>query len=248
MKSKLLLILCLSVCSSMAWSTSNEQYPLEKADINLHNSATLQRGAKYFVNYCLSCHSAKYSRYNRIAEDLGIPEDIARKNLMFTQQKFADLMTISMTAENSLQWFGAEPPDLTLVARSRSPDWLYTYLKTFYVDESRPLGVNNVLFQNVAMPHALWELQGWQKPIYKTVTAPDGTVSEVISGFELIKPGLLSDKEYNRVVLDIVSFLAYLSEPIASYRKNIGIYIMLFLLVLLGICYGLKYEYWKDID
>ena len=138
MRAVIFLVLSLSIIGTVS-AAGNNQYPLEHADVNLHNTAALQRGAKYFINYCLSCHSAKYSRYNRVAKDLGIEESLVKENLMFTQQNVGDLMTITMTEESSLQWFGAVPPDLTLVNRYRGSDWLYTYLKTFYLDDSRPM-------------------------------------------------------------------------------------------------------------
>ena len=242
-----ILIMAFCVIQSYSAVAANNGYPLEDISISLHNMASLQRGAKYFVNYCLSCHSAQYSRYSKIARDLGIPEDVMKENMMFTKQKIGDLMTISMTAEESLQWFGAAPPDLTLVARSRSPEWLYTYLKSFYLDSSRPMGVNNALFTNVAMPHVLWELQGWQVPEYKTVEREDGSTAEVISGFKIIKAGSLSESDYNKVVLDLVTFLAYLSEPVATKRVRLGVFVLFFLFVFLGVAYFLKQEYWKDI-
>ncbi len=220
-------------------------YPLQPVEISIHNHASLQRGAKYFVNYCLSCHSSRYARYKWVGEDLGLSGEMVRENLILTDGKIGDLMTIAMPEDKALQWFGAPPPDLTLVARSRGVDWIYTYLKSFYLDESRPLGVNNAIFQHVAMPHVLWELQGWQKPVYKKGGANGNR--QVIEGFELVKPGLLSEEEYDEVVRDLVTFLAYLAEPAALKREKSGIWVILFLLALLGVTYFLKREYWKDI-
>lgn len=222
-------------------------FPLMQSNIAVHNLASLQRGAKYFVNYCLSCHSAKYSRYQRVAEDLQIPLEEMKKYLIFTDNKIGDLMTIAMTDEESLQWFGAVPPDLTLVARSRSPDWIYTYLRSFYLDESRPMGVNNALFQNVAMPHVLWELQGWQKPVYKTVVNKDGTQHQKLVGLEQVTQGLLSKEDYDRMLHDLVGFMKYLSEPSAHQRESIRNWVLLFLLIFFGLAYVLKREYWKDV-
>ncbi len=238
-------ILCAIYVLSASAATTD--FPLQKANIASHNKASLQRGAKYFVNYCLSCHSAKYSRYNRIGADLDISEEYVEKYLIFTKQKIGDLMTVSMTDDESLQWFGAAPPDLTLVARSRSPDWLYTYLRSFYIDEKRPMGVNNALFQNVAMPHVLWELQGWQRPVYKTFKHSDGSDASRVVGFKQITDGILTPEEYDDMLLDLVAFMTYLSEPIANQRKSMGIWVLLFLFILLGTTYALKYEYWKDI-
>lgn len=222
-------------------------YPLEKVDISLLNKGTLQRGAKYFVNYCLSCHSAGYSRYNRVGRDLGLTDEQVRENLIFTGHKVGELMTVTFQEDNALQWFGSVPPDLTLIARARGPDWLYTYLKSFYLDESRPMGVNNALFQNVSMPHVLWELQGWQKPVYKTVAAADGSERRVIERMELVEPGIMTTREYDQAVRDLVIFMTYLSEPIASTRRGMGVWVLLFLLALLSVTYALKREYWKDV-
>ena len=237
----------LSIAGGGPASAADAGYPLEKVDISLLNKSALQRGAKYFVNYCLSCHSAGYSRYNRVGRDLGLTDEQVRENLIFTGQKLGELMTVTFREENALQWFGSVPPDLTLIARARGPDWLYTYLKSFYLDESRPMGVNNALFQNVSMPHVLWDLQGWQKPVYKTVVAADGSERQVIERMELVEPGMMTASEYDQVVRDLVIFMTYLSEPIASTRRSMGVWALLFLLALFGVCYALKREYWKDV-
>lgn len=218
-------------------------HSLDEFKASIHNKASLQRGAKYFVNYCLSCHSAQYSRYRRVGEDLGLTDEMVRDNMMFTEQKIGDLMKVSMTPKESTAWFGSPAPDLTLVTRSRSPAWVYTYLRSFYLDESRPMGVNNRLFQNVAMPHVLWRLQGWQTPIY----GKDKNGGKVVTGLKLSEPGVLSEEEYDGVVRDIVNFMAYLGEPAALKRKNVGVGVILFLLVLLAAAYLLKREYWKDV-
>ena len=242
----ILLLLCAAVSGSAA--AAGSAYPIEEVDISISSRGALQRGAKYFMNYCLSCHSARYSRYNRVGEDLGLSEKQVKENLIFTRQKVGELMTITFKEENALQWFGSVPPDLTLIARARGPDWLYTYLKSFYLDETRPTGVNNALFKNVSMPHVLWGLQGWQRPVYKTVSSADGsTERQVIDHMELVEPGLLSEQEYDRVVRDLVTFMMYLSEPIALKRHAMGIWVLMFLVALLGISYGLKREYWKEV-
>lgn len=216
--------------------------PLLESSADVDNRASLQRGVKYFVNYCLSCHSSKYARYKWIAQDLGLPEDLVKRDLIFTGKKINDLMAVSMQREKAIEWFGAAPPDLTLVARSKGPDWVYTYLKSFYLDDSRPLGVNNPVLQGTAMPHILWELQGWQKMV-ESVDADGNTVKT----FELVEPGMLSPAEYDRVVNDIVAFLIYLAEPAVLKRYDIGKWVILFLFVFLGISYYLYYEYWRKI-
>ena len=238
-------LLCVVIaCPAFAVSID---YPILSPDISLSSRGALQRGAKYFVNYCLSCHSAQYSRYSRVGEDLGLSEEQVKENLIFTRQKIGELMTVSFQDENALQWFGAVPPDLTLIVAARGAGWVYTYLKSFYLDESRPMGVNNALFNNVSMPHVLWELQGWQRPIYQVITR-EGIERRVLKGLELVEPGQMSEQEYDRMVRDLVTFMTYLSSPIASKRQSMGIWVLLFLLVLLGMTYALKLEYWKDID
>ena len=240
-----ILLLCVAVAGPVF--AAGSAYPIEPVDISLSSRGTLQRGAKYFVNYCLSCHSASYSRYSRVAEDLGLSDDQMRENLIFTRQKIGELMVVTFQDEDALQWFGAVPPDLTLIVRSRGADWLYTYLKSFYLDETRPTGVNNALFNNVSMPHVLWKLQGWQRPVYKTVASSSGSEKQVLEGMQLVEPGGISEEEYDRVVRDLVTFMAYLSEPIASKRLTMGVWVLLFLVALLGITYALKREYWKDV-
>ena len=220
-------------------------YPLEAVEVSIHNRAALQRGAKYFVNYCLSCHSSRYARYRWVGQDLGLPEDVVKDNLILTDGKIGDLMTVAMPHDKAIEWFGAPPPDLTLVARARGTDWLYTYLKSFYLDPGRPMGVNNAVFQHVAMPHVLWELQGWQKPVYKDTPGADD--KHLIERLEVVEPGLLSAAEYDRVVRDLVTFMVYLAEPAALERERFGIWVVLFLLALLAVVYFLKREYWKDV-
>lgn len=222
----------------------NGHYPLEEFKPSIDdNKASLQRGAKYFVNYCMGCHSAKYSRYKRVGKDLGLTDAMMRENMMFAGQRIGHLMKGAMSDRESREWFGAAAPDLTLVSRSRGPAWVYTYLKSFYLDDSRPMGINNALLQNTAMPHVLWRLQGWQKPVF----GDDGNGLRTVRGFELVEPGLLSEEEYAGVVRDIVNFMVYLGEPAALKRKNTGIGVMLFLLLLLVLALLLKREYWKSV-
>ncbi len=245
MKKQLLAILLL-VSPALAVASGGEVH-LDKAQIDPTNQESLQRGARTFVNYCLSCHSAKYQRYNRMARDLGIPEDVVIDNLMFTGEKIGDTMEIAMKPADGAQYFGAAPPDLTLVARVRGVDWLYTYLRTFYLDDTRPFGVNNMVFDKVGMPHVLWELQGWQKPVYETVTDHEGHEHQKLVGVELVKQGKLTPAEYDRTVRDLVNFLAYMGEPVKLERQALGVKVLLFLFVLFIITYLLKKEYWKDI-
>ncbi|HHH43115.1 MAG TPA: cytochrome c1 [Gammaproteobacteria bacterium] len=220
---------------------------LDRANIDPTNKESLQRGARTFVNYCMGCHSAKYERYNRLGRDLGISDDDIIQNLMFTGEKIGDQMDISMTREMGKKWFGAAPPDLTLVARVRGIDWLYTYLRTFYQDDSRPFGVNNQVFNNVGMPNVLWQLQGTQKAVYETVVDDEGHEHQVLEGLELEKAGSQTPAEFDRTVRDLVNFLAYMGEPIKQQRQSLGIKVLLFLLVFFIFAYLLKKEYWKDV-
>ncbi len=220
---------------------------LDKADVDLSNQQSLQRGAKLFVNYCLSCHSAQFQRYNRMARDIGLTDAQVIDNMMFASDKVGETMTIAMKPTDAANWFGAPPPDLSLTARSRGEDWLYTYLRTFYQDESRPFGVNNVVFDKVGMPNVLWELQGIQKPVYKTVVGEDGHEHEVMDGLELVQEGKLTPAEFDQAIRDLVTFMSYVSEPIQLERKRLGWWVLGFLAILFVFAYFLKKEYWKDI-
>ncbi len=243
---KKLSIVLLVLFSSQLYAAGGH-IELQSATIDLNNKASLQRGAKYFVNYCLSCHSAKQLRYSRMAKDLEISPELVELNLMFTGDKIFDGMTISMRPEDAEKWFGVNPPDLSLIARSRGPDWLYTYLKSFYIDEERPFGVDNALFPKVGMPHVLADLQGLQKAVYKEVEREDGTVSKVLDRLEIEKPGRMNEKEYDKAMNDLVNFMTYMGEPAKLERQRLGWKVLLFILVMIGVFYLLKKEYWKDI-
>ena len=212
---------------------------LDRAPDKANDKAALQHGAKLFVNYCLNCHSASYMRYNRLA-DIGLSEAQIRDNLMFTADKVGEPMRIAMQRADAKAWFGAAPPDLTVIARARASefgsgaDWLYTYLRTFYRDENRPTGWNNVVFENVGMPHVLWELQGEQ------IMGPDHKLV-------LAKPGKLKPQQYDAAVADLVGFLNYMGEPMGEFRKQLGVVVLIFLAVTFVFAYALKREYWKDI-
>jgi ubiquinol-cytochrome c reductase cytochrome c1 subunit len=221
---------------------------LQEANIDLKDKASLQRGAKYFANYCMGCHSLQYMRYNRMAADLDIPEDELTQNLIFGDAKPGDLMTVAMTPDDGLKWFGKVVPDLTLVTRWRSPDWVYTYLKSYYVDDSRPYGVNNLIFDKVGMPHALINLQGIQAPVYaESHAAEGGGGAPHVVGVELVEPGELTVEEYDTMVRDLTNYLTYVGEPYKLERRSLGLYVLLFLGLLFILTYYLKKEYWKDI-
>jgi ubiquinol-cytochrome c reductase cytochrome b subunit len=211
---------------------------LEHVELHLEDKASLQSGAATFVNYCMGCHSAQYSRYQRVAEDLGIPEEIMMELLVYDENtSYGDLMVSSMPEEDAKNWFGVAPPDLTLVARVRGTDWLYGYLKGFHLDASRPFGVNNTVFENVGMPNVLQELQGDQ------VCADEAC--EHLS--HVPGTGTLSEEEFDKVVYDLTNFLYYLGEPARLERERIGGFVLLFLAFLFVFAFMLNREYWKDV-
>jgi len=220
---------------------------LDKADIDLHDQDSLRRGAKLFVNYCLSCHSAAYMRYNRMGQDLGLTDAQVKENLMFAAEKVGETMTIAMPAEDAKRWFGTKVPDLSVVARARGADWLYSYLRGFHLDSSRPWGVNNSVFKDVGMPHVLWELEGLKKPVYEVRKNHEGEEEKHIVGFEMVQPGKLSRAEYDLAVRDLVNFMVYLGEPAKLVRYKIGLWVLLYLAILFVVAYALKKEYWKDV-
>jgi len=209
---------------------------------DLSDQKVLQRGARTFVNYCLTCHSAAYMRFNRIGADLGIPDSVLMENFMFGTDKVGDTMTVAMTNDDAMNFFGIVPPDLSVTARSRGADWLYTYFMTFYRDPSRPFGVNNLAFKDVAMPHVLWELQGWQEAVYVEETGEDGLPIKKIDHLELSspinsKPAAYQDEEYEQTISDLVNFMVYLGEPIKLQRYSFGIWVIVYLVFLLIIVY-----------
>jgi ubiquinol-cytochrome c reductase cytochrome c1 subunit len=226
------------------------------ADVNPNDPVSLQRGAQVYVNYCIGCHSAGYMRYNRLQE-LGLSEQQIRDNLIFTGAKVGELMKTAMEARDSKEWFGAPPPDLSVIARSRSShagsgaDWLYSYLRGFYRDPSRPTGWNNTVFPNVGMPHVLWQLQGEQRLETQVRTIPIGTKGDVRKFEEqklvLAKPGAMKTADYDRLVADLVNFLSYVGEPVRQWRIDLGIWVLVVLGVFVVLSYLIKKEYWKDL-
>jgi ubiquinol-cytochrome c reductase cytochrome c1 subunit len=221
--------------------------PLDKAHVDLSDKASLQNGAKLFMNYCFGCHSTQYQRYERVANDLEIPVDLMKENLIFDPEaKVGELMVNAMPAKQAANWFGAPPPDLTLVARVRGADWLYTYLRSFYVDPSRPFGVNNIVFPSVGMPHVLEELQGIPSPVYETHIV-DGEEVKVVVGAETDGTGELSASEYDKAVGDLVNFLVYSGDPVQLERHTLGWWVMGFLVLFTIVVVLLKKEYWRDV-
>jgi len=243
---KYLVIVLLALAPAWVLAAGGHGVTLEKANIDPTNKQSLQRGARIFVNYCLSCHSAALMRYERIGNDLGVDEKLVSQNLMFTGGKVGELMTVATAADDAKAWFGTVPPDLTVIARARGVDWLYSYMRAFYRDDSRHIGTNNLVFPDVGMPNVLWELQGIQEPVITTVKDHDGTEHKVVE-LELVEPGLQTPKEFDRTVRDLVNFLDYMGEPAKYERRHLGTKVILFLLVFLVLAILLKKEFWKDI-
>ena len=229
---------------------AGDHIKLDRAPINEEDQASLQRGARHFVNYCLNCHSAGYMRYNRL-QDIGLTDQQIRDNLIFTGAKVGDLMKIAMDPHESKNWFGVAPPELSVIARSRASadgsgaDWLYTYLRGFYRDADRPSGWNNTVFANVGMPHVLWELQGEQVLAERKVRGEGYMKTEM--ALKLDKPGKLSPVEYDQMVADLVNYLVFMGEPVRTDRKTIGMFVLIALGLLFVLVYALKKEYWKDV-
>ncbi len=218
---------------------------LQQSGTDIGDRASLQRGAKLYMNYCSGCHSLKYLRYSRMGEDLGLSDDEVMQNLNFTGAKIGDHVQVALTEDHAKQWFGKMPPDLSVISRVRGSDWIYTYLKSFYQDESRPLGWNNTLFANASMPNPLWELQGLQRPVYGKKDPATGDTP--VERLEIAQPGTQDAAEFDRTVRDIAAFLEYAGEPAALKRRSMGVWVILFLAFFTFLAWLLKKEYWKDV-
>ena len=227
----------------VAAAQEGEGLPHSGADIK--DIESLQRGARNFMNYCSGCHSMKYVRFNRIGTDLQIPES-ELTNLMFTSDKVFDTVNSSMPPDSEA-WFGKQPPDLSLMARARGVDYIYAFLKSFYVDKNRPWGTNNLILPGAAMPDVLADLQGLQKPVYTNEKDSSGSDSMVLTGVEQMSPGAMKPEEYDQFVRDTANFLDYAGEPVKAKRQSMGVFVTLFLLVFFAFAYMLKKEYWKDV-
>jgi ubiquinol-cytochrome c reductase cytochrome c1 subunit len=254
---KFLASVALALAAPVAFAAA--KFPVESAGNNIGDKASLQRGAALFMNYCASCHSAELIRFSRIARDLDLTEEQVMRNLNLIGAKFQDPVRVAMTREDAAAWFGAAPPDLTLTARAKhdGADWIYTYLKSFYVDESRAIGWNNPLLPNASMPHVLWEYQGVQR----VITEPrrkdaEGRALPCSSGevgnacfvrFEVAKPGLMNAEEYSAAIRDIANFMEYIAEPAVMERRKWGIWVVLFLAFFTFLAWLLKKEYWRDV-
>ncbi len=248
---KILLGFALAVGLSGAAMAAGGSIPLDKAPQRTNDMAALQNGAKLFVNYCLSCHSAAFMRYNRL-RDIGLNDKQIAENLTFTTDKIGDTMKAAIDPKQAKQWFGVNPPDLTLIARSRSSkagsgaDYVYTMLRTYYRDDTKPTGWNNLAFPNIGMPNPLWELQGEQSPIYEKVMS-HGHEVERVKGWATVKPGTMSPTEYDNNVGDLVAYLQWMAEPAQNSRVRIGVWVMLFLAAFTVVAWRLNAAFWKDI-
>lgn len=243
LKASVLIIIGL-LCAGTALA-EEEGVRLLESGTDINSTESLQRGARNFMNYCSGCHSLKYLRYNRLAADLKIPES-ELGNLIFTPAKPFDEINTAMPAD-STDWFGKPPPDLTLMARERGVNYIYSYLHGFYQDKTRPWGVNNLYLSGTAMPHVLGSLQGLQKPVYKNEKDPHGSAKMVLVGVEAMTPGAMKPEEYDQFVRDIANFLDYAAEPVKAKRESMGVFVVLLLLVFFVFAYLLKKEYWKDV-
>ncbi len=265
-----------ALCSTLVFSVSSPSFAAgghgsenwDKVYINMNDMESLRNGAQIFANSCLSCHSAKYARYNRVAIDLGIPLDAVKGTLMFASEKTGDLMVSTMSDSDAKKWFGVVPPDLTLVSRVRKPDWVYTYLRSFYKDESSVTGWNNSLFPSVAMPHVLWEMQGSPELIslpsdnqaqaeqkdashgdagHKTENVDESVYIAGGAKFDMSNRGQMSNAEFDAAMRDVTNYLTYLAEPAQLQRKTIGVWTIAFLILLLLLAIILKKEFWRDV-
>ncbi|MGR9108136.1 MAG: cytochrome c1 [Gammaproteobacteria bacterium] len=239
MKNLIGIILLLTCFGALASATLE----LESVEIDLNDKASLKRGAQLYVTYCQGCHAVKHMRYSRIAEDLALSEDEVGRELIVGPKTINASMTSAIEEKSARDWFlGAGPPDLSVVARSRGVDWLYGYLRGFYLDETRPFGVNNLVYKDVAMPNVLWELQGFQQAVFEDM---DGR--PVFQRFESVQKGRMTAEQFDQAMRDLVNFLAYVGEPAKLERMRIGKYVILFLIGFLVLAYQLKKEYWKDV-
>ena len=251
MKNFILILVAALGIATGARASGGEGISWDKAPGNVNDLPALQNGAKLFVNYCVGCHSAAFMRYNRL-RDIGLTEQQIKDNLLFTTEKVGDTMRAAIDPRQAKEWFGANPPDLTLVARSRSgthgsgADYLYTYLRTYYRDSTKPTGWNNLAFPNVGMPHVLWELQGEREPQFAT-REEHGREVKVFQGWKQVSPGTMTPLQYDQAVGDLVSYLQWMAEPAQQSRVRVGVWVLLFLGLLTVITWRLNAAYWKEI-
>ena len=247
------ILLALIACAALAGNAfaSEGEATWDKAPNSMNDLSSLQHGAKLFVNYCLNCHSAAYMRYNRL-KDIGLSEQQIKDNLLFTNQKVGDTMKAAIDPKQAKDWFGGVPPDLTLITRSRSghggtgADYVYTYMRTFYRDPSRPTGWNNLLFPNVGMPHVMWQLQGEREPQFDEREV-HGHKTRVFTGWKQVTPGAMTPLQYDEAVGDLVNYLQWMGEPAQNSRVRVGVWVLVFLLLFTVLAWRLNAAYWKNI-
>ncbi|WP_154222698.1 cytochrome c1 [Marinicella rhabdoformis] len=244
---KKIIILLLALSASSMSIAAGDSFVNEKAHNNIRSTDSLRRGAKTYMNYCMGCHSMNFQRYNRVAKDLDLTEDEMMESLVLTDAKFVDKMEIAMTEEQGNKWFGKAGPDLTVIAKARGVDWLFSYLVNFYQDEKQANGWNNLTLPNAAMPHILWEMQGIQKANFVVETDKDGNEHEVFKNFDQIAEGSMSQEEYRDTVRDLVNFLDYSSEPAKLIRMSYAPWVLLFVSIFTFLAYMLKVNYFRDV-
>lgn len=250
-KIALILLFSCGIGAGVAHASGADTIAWDKVPNKTNDLGALQNGARLFVNYCLNCHSAAYMRFNRL-KDIGLTEQQIKDNLLFTTDKVGETMKANINPAQAKEWFGANPPDLTVIARSRSShagtgaDYLYTYLRTYYRDETKATGWNNLAFPNVGMPHVLHELQGERRPVFETIKT-HGHENHVLKGWEQVKPGTLSSQQYDEAVADLVNYMKWMAEPAQNERVRVGVWVMLFLLGLTFLAWRLNASYWKDV-
>lgn len=248
---KILLIVTMALGLATGAQAAGDGIAWDKAPNKTNDLVALQHGAKLFVNYCLNCHSAAFMRYNRL-QDIGLSEQQIKDNLLFGDAKVGDTMKAAVDPKQAKDWFGANPPDLTLIARSRSShagtgaDYLYTYLRTYYRDAEKPTGWNNLAFPNVGMPHALWELQGVREPVFETIKSHGHDV-KVLKEWRQVSPGAMTPQQYDEAVGDLVGFLQWMAEPAQNARVRVGVWVLLFLGLFTVIAWRLNAAYWKNV-
>ena len=243
---KKLLSIAALLLAVLAPSAHADDFPLDHAPNRSDDLVSLQHGAQLFVNYCLNCHSANLMRYNRLS-DIGIDPKEIQANLLFTTDKVGNLMTVAMRPTDAKEWFGVAPPDLSVEARARGDDWLYTYLRSFYRDDTRPTGWNNLVFENVSMPNVLWQLQGQRTVKFEDETDESGEKVHKFAGYQQVTPGTMSATDYDSSVADLVAYLSWMAEPAQKERKQLGVWVLLFLSILCVFTWRLNASYWKDI-
>lgn len=248
---KFVLALVAALGLTVGAQASEGGIPWDKAPNRTNDMAALQNGAKLFVNYCLNCHSAAFMRFNRL-QDIGLTNQQIKDNLLVTNGKVGDTMKAAIDPKQAGEWFGANPPDLSVIARSRAgaqgsgADYLYTYMRTFYRDETKPTGWNNLAFPNIGMPHVLWELQGDRRPVFESVTE-HGHTAQVVKKWEQLSPGTMSPEQYDQAVGDLVSYLQWMGEPVQNARVRIGVWVLIFLGIFTFLAWRLNAAYWKDV-